>query len=131
MRTFLYLISALSVIGLAFWAYRENYETQSAIAQSEQLQDDIARARARLNMLRAEWAYLNRPDRLRDLAEINFPDLHLQPLDPSQFGKVAQVRFPPAPAPEAEVVFNNPVDVSSLGPAPDQSGADDSTEGAE
>ncbi|MGI3165970.1 cell division protein FtsL [Pseudooceanicola sp. 200-1SW] len=123
MKTFLYLVSALFVIGLAFWAYRENYETQSAIARSEQLQDDIAQARARLNMLRAEWAYLNRPDRLRELAEINFPDLQLQPLDPSQFGKVTQIRFPPAPMPE--VVFNNPVDVSSLGPAPDQAGAED------
>ncbi|WP_010139205.1 cell division protein FtsL [Oceanicola sp. S124] len=123
MRTFLYLASALCVIGLAFWAYRENYETQSAISRSEQLQGRIAEARTQLNMLRAEWAYLNRPDRLRELAEINFPDLELQPLDPQQFGKITQVRFPPLPAPE--VIFNNPVDVSSLGPAADQLAAGD------
>ena len=118
MKTVLYLLSALAVIGLAFWAYQENYRTQKAIATSEHLQSSIADARARLNMLRAEWAYLNRPDRLRELAEINFPDLQLQPLDPSQFGRITQVRF--APKPEPEIVFNNPVDVSSLGPAPDQ-----------
>lgn len=130
MKTFLLLISALSVIGLAFWAYRENYETQSAIGRSEQLQRRIVDARAELGMLRAEWAYLNRPDRLRRLTELNFGDLQLQPLDPLQFGKITQVRYPrrPAPAPSGgEVVFNNPVDVSSLGPAPDQHGADAGT----
>ncbi len=94
MKTLLYVLSAIAVIGLAFWAYQENYETQSALNRAEDLQDDIADARARLAMLRAEWAYLNRPDRLRALAEINFTDLKLQPIDPMQFGRVDQVPYP-------------------------------------
>lgn len=113
MRSLLYILTALSVIGLAFWAYRENYETQAEIARVEDLNRKIGEARARLNVLRAEWAYLNRPDRLRDLTEVNFERLGLQPLRPDQFGKVDQVAFPPEP--ELELIITNPVDVDGMG----------------
>lgn len=111
MRTFLYILTTLSVIGLAFWAYRENYATQGALAETRDLRDDILQAHERLAMLRAEWAYLNRPDRLRDLADINFDRLGLLPLRPDQFGNVDQVAYPPDPI----IEFDNAVDVSSLG----------------
>lgn len=101
MRTLLFVTTALAVIGLAFWAYRENYRTQQAIAEAEALQRDIARARERLGMLRAEWAYLNRPDRLRELAEMNFDRLELLPFRPEQFGRVEQVAYPPHAAADA------------------------------
>ncbi|MEL7257092.1 cell division protein FtsL [Roseovarius phycicola] len=94
MRSFYYVMTSLMVIGLAFWAYRENYETQEAQARSVEVQQQIAEARERLRFLNAEWAYLNRPERLRDLAEINFKRLGLLPLQPNQFGKVDQVSFP-------------------------------------
>ncbi|MGB7316470.1 MAG: cell division protein FtsL [Planktotalea sp.] len=112
MRSLLYIVTALAVIGLAFWAYRENYQTQAEIARTEKINRDIGEARARLSVLRAEWAYLNRPDRLRDLSEVNFERLGLLPLRPDQFGKVDQVAFPPEP--ELELVITNPVDVSGL-----------------
>ena len=112
MRSLFYILSALAVIGLAFWAYRENYETQEALAEAEALQRDIARARERLRVLNAEWAYLNRPDRLRDLADINFDALGLLPLQPYQFGRIDQVAYPP----DAPLPITNPVDVISLEP---------------
>jgi len=112
MRSLLYIVTALAVIGLAFWAYRENYQTQAAIAKTEQINREIGQARARLTVLRAEWAYLNRPDRLRDLTEVNFERLGLLPLRPDQFGKVDQVAFP-RPA-EPELIITNPVDVSGM-----------------
>ncbi|MEN8893437.1 cell division protein FtsL [Planktotalea arctica] len=112
MRSLLYIITALAVIGLAFWAYRENYQTQSEIARTEKINRDIGDARARLTVLRAEWAYLNRPDRLRDLTEINFERLGLLPLRADQFGKVDQVAFPPEPEPE--LIITNTVDVSGM-----------------
>ncbi|UWR23607.1 cell division protein FtsL [Sulfitobacter sp. S190] len=97
MRTVMYVLTALAVIGLAFWAYRENYATQAALSQTDKLHLEIRQSHARLAVLRAEWAYQNRPDRLRDLAEINFERLQLLPLHPDQFGSVEQVQYPPAP----------------------------------
>ncbi|WP_206019230.1 cell division protein FtsL [Roseovarius spongiae] len=109
MRGFLYVMSALAVIALAYWAYHENYRTQHAQAKAEALENRIALARQRLRVLNAEWAYLNRPDRLRELAEINFGRLRLMPLQPYQFGRIDQVAYPPV---ETPMVFNNPVEVS-------------------
>ena len=97
MRSFLYVLTFSSVIALAFWAYHENYKTQAAIEETEQLQRAIGEARERLAVLRAEWAYLNRPDRLRDLADLNFDSLGLLPFAAEQFGEVEQVSFPILP----------------------------------
>lgn len=110
MRSFLTLLTACAVIGLAFWAYHENYKTQEALVQSETLQRDIADSRARLAVLRAEWAYLNRPDRLRELAALNFDRLGLLPFAPEQFGRVDQVPYPPE---ESLLPVTNPVNLSS------------------
>jgi len=95
MKTVLYVLLAVCVVTLGFWAYHENYKTQDAMAEAEAVQTRIGDARARLAVLRAEWAYLNRPDRLRDLAEINFDALALLPLQPEQFGRVDEIPYPP------------------------------------
>ena len=107
MRTLMFLLAACAVIASGFWAYRENYTTQAELDRVDRLRGEIADARARLAVLRAEWAYLNRPDRLRDLAELNFDKLGLLPLLPEQFGNVDQVIYP---QPE-EIDFTTPVDV--------------------
>jgi len=95
MRSLFYVLSALAVIGLAYWAYHENYRTQAAISHAERLEGQIATSRQRLRVLNAEWAYLNRPSRLRELADINFERLQLMPLEAQQFGRVDQVDYPP------------------------------------
>ena len=64
MRSFAYILTFACLVGLAFWAYQENIKTKNVIAKTEQLQKDIGIARARLSILNAEWAYLNRPERL-------------------------------------------------------------------
>ncbi|WP_420005769.1 cell division protein FtsL [Arenibacterium sp. LLYu02] len=115
MRTLAYLATILAVFGLAFWAYRENYATQQELKEARGLRNQIATAQVRLSVLRAEWAYLNRPDRLRDLAEINYERLGLLPLRPDQFGRVDEVSFPPS-----DLVIEEGVEVSAYGQEGDQ-----------
>lgn len=94
MRNLLFVLTAFAVMGLAFWAYKENYRTQGELAETRNLQAEIADLRESLGVLRAEWAYLNRPDRLRELADINFGRLALLPLEPGQFGDVRAISYP-------------------------------------
>ena len=96
MRNLMFILTAFAVMGLAFWAYKENYRTQAELSETRQLQGEIADLRESLGVLRAEWAYLNRPDRLRELADINFGRLALLPLEPDQFGEVRTVSYPTA-----------------------------------
>ncbi|MGR3756335.1 MAG: cell division protein FtsL [Tranquillimonas sp.] len=116
MRSLFYVVTALAVMGLAFWAYRENYATQEAQAELDDLQRQIDEAHRTLGVLRAEWAYLNRPERLRDLALMNFDRLGLLSLAPEQFSRVDQIAFP-APA-EAAPPLVGSVAVSSQSEEP-------------
>ena len=111
MRSLMYVLTFLTVIAAAFWAYHENYKTQAALSEAQAVRSDIAEARARLSVLRAEWAYLNRPDRLRDLSEVNFERLGLMPFEPDQFGRVDQIAYPQPP----EVPITDPIELSSSG----------------
>lgn len=100
MKSFAFVLSILAVMGLAFWAYNENYKTQRALNEVESLQRQIGHLRETRSVLKAEWAYLNRPDRLRDLASLNFKSLGLIPLAPTQYGRIEQIAFPqPEPDP--------------------------------
>lgn len=110
MRTVLYILTSLAVIGLAFWAYRENYATQQALGDADKLHANIRAAHSRLAVLRAEWAFQNRPERLRDLTVINYDRLNLLPLHPDQFGRIDQVAFPPPPL----LDITGGVDVSTM-----------------
>jgi hypothetical protein len=115
MRPLLYVLSFLAVLGLGFWAYRENYTTQSALRDVAALQDEIATLHEALAIQRAEWAHLNRPDRLRDLAVLNFDRLGLMPMEPHQFGRGTEVAYPPPPAladSVSDLTIGSPIDVS-------------------
>ena len=94
MRWMFYITSGLAIISLAYWAYAQNYQTQAALKEARALQIEIGELRERLAVLRAEWAYLNRPDNLRELALANFDKLGLFPLTPEQFGKIDEIGFP-------------------------------------
>ena len=108
MRPLLYISCFLGVMALGFWAYRENYATQQALKGVAELQDSIGGLREALAVQRAEWAYLNRPDRLRELAALNFDRLGLLPLEPEQLGQAAQVAYPALPD---SLEIDDPVDV--------------------
>lgn len=106
MRGFASVLALVGVIALGYWAYHQTILTQHSERRVDQLQRDIGAERERLAILRAEWAYLNRPDRLRELADINFGRLGLLPLAPEQFGRAAQIPYPPPPEPP-ELLLEN------------------------
>ena len=93
LRSLIYTVTFACLVGLAFWAYQENIKTKNVIAKTEQLQKDIGIARARLSILNAEWAYLNRPERLSELVDLNFDQLQLVPLRASNFSEIRNINF--------------------------------------
>lgn len=94
MRSLLYLATVLVVMALAFWAYRENYRTQAVMNEMAEIQRVTAGLREDLGVLRAEWAWLNRPERLKQLVDLNFDRLKLVPLNSDQFVDASQVAYP-------------------------------------
>ena len=113
MKSVIYVLTALAVLGLALWAYQENYRTQEVLKDTQRLQRQIGEAQVRLSVLRAEWAYLNRPDRLRELADLNFERLGLLPMRADQFGRVAEIMYAEDPA----LPIINGIDVSNFSDA--------------
>ena len=96
MRPFLSILSFILVMTLAFLAYRENYATQTQLKDMAKVQNQIAALRDEIAMQKAEWAYLNRPTRLRDLAAMNFDRLGLMPMAALQLGAASDVAMPVA-----------------------------------
>jgi hypothetical protein len=94
-RILLHLSAALLVVVFATWAYRVNYATQEALNRVADLRARIADEREAISVLKAEWAYLNRPDRLRELVALHADTLGLVPLAPEHFGEAAMVAYPP------------------------------------
>lgn len=109
MRSLFYILAAMATIGLAYWAYNESNATREALRKVRELQRDIGAERETLSVLKAEWAYLNRPERLRELSDLNFDMLQLMPLGPEHFGNVDQVAFPEIRLDEV----TGPVDLSA------------------
>ena len=98
MRLLLYVSAVVLVVVCATWAYRVNYATQEAMGRAADLRTEIAGEREAIAVLNAEWAYLNRPDRLKALVARNEAALGLVELTPEQFGEASMVAFPPEPA---------------------------------
>lgn len=100
MRFFIYVMAFLGLLGLGSWAYSENYAMRAKLSEVSDLQREIGLLRDALSTQKAEWAYLNRPDRLRELVNLNFERLGLMPMEPAQLGFAAEVAFPRVPLAE-------------------------------
>jgi hypothetical protein len=98
MKAVLCLSGTVLVVLCAVWAYRVNYATQDAQNRVAGLRAAIAHERETLAVLRAEWAYLNRPDRLAVLVDRHAEALGLAPLTPEHFADPAMIAFPQPPA---------------------------------
>ena len=74
-----------STFAMGLWAYKINYDSRAADQRVKELEKSILSANKQFKILNAEWAHLNRPDRLRKLAEYYFFELRLTPINPDDF----------------------------------------------
>jgi cell division protein FtsL len=72
------IISMMCFAIAAFGLYIVKYAVQDVQRDVTTLQTEVKDERESLHLLNAEWAYLNRPERLHALADKH---LDLQPLD--------------------------------------------------
>ncbi len=110
MRSFFYVLTSLAIMALAVWAYNENHKTQQSKAEVAELRREIRSLREAISVQRAEWAYLNRPDRLRELADMNFARLQLMPMSGTQFGRIDEIVYP-LPEEQIEPTLSNAIEV--------------------
>jgi len=109
MKIFIYMVCSLIVMTMAYWAYTENYTTQASIRRVEELNRLVSDEQEALSILNAEWAYLNRPERLSNLADLNFTKLKLVPLAAQHFNELDIIPMPP----RRSLVVSSPMLVSS------------------
>lgn len=82
--------------GSGLYLYQTKHRAQLLDREITRVVQSADAARARTKMLRAEWAWLNEPERLQDLSE-RF--LQLKPMAPSQFVPMTELaQRLPAPA---------------------------------
>ncbi len=99
LRATLNIACVLTVFVCAVWAYQENIKTRASIKQLEDVERQIARETNRIEMLRAEWAYLNRPARLERLVAMIGGDPVLTPIADTRFGAISQIELRPVVEP--------------------------------
>jgi hypothetical protein len=78
---FINALAIVVLIGTAAWVYRIKYEATWQAEEVARLERQIARERAAVAVLTAEWTHLIRPDRVQALVDHH---LGLKPADPRQ-----------------------------------------------
>jgi hypothetical protein len=91
MTRFSTLIWMLVIVVASFLLYQVKYEVQHVRADIDKLSAELEVERESLRVASAEWAYLNRPERLRQLADKYLATGTLQ------VGQVAEVEAIPFP----------------------------------
>ena len=81
----------LAVIGLSVGLYDIKYKAEESVRHARQLEQRIASEQEAIRVLRAEWSYLNQPERLQELASRYTT---LQPLGAGQIGSFEDVPMP-------------------------------------
>lgn len=85
---FLMVLSAAAV-------YDMKYEAEVAAENINKKQAEIAQAREDISLLKAEWALLTRPARMRDLLERHRDILNLTPMSSDHIGTLADIPAKP------------------------------------
>lgn len=102
-------ITLILAAASGLYLYQVKHRTHMLDRQIAATLNETAALRARIGILQAEWALLNQPDRLGDLAEHY---LALKPLQPVQFVAASDLatHLPPIAPPEASPSESSPPD---------------------
>ena len=84
----LHVIAIGALVSSALYAYSIKYETTLQAEQLQKLKAKAQRERDAIAVLKAEWQFLNRPERLQALADKH---LDLQPLTTAQIVRLSDV----------------------------------------
>lgn len=82
------ILCCAAALGAAVHAYRVTGETAKLDTELRAIGRKVEEANARTQALRAEWAWLNEPERLRGFAQRYLPVL--EPMQPTQFLRLAE-----------------------------------------
>lgn len=82
MLRLLNIVAIFALIGSAVYAYTIKYQTAYRAEQIAKTKIEIKAERDAIAVLRADWAYMTRPERLQPLADQYLPDL--KPLQVTQ-----------------------------------------------
>lgn len=84
----LHVIAIGALVSSAFYAYGIKYETTLEAEQLQKIRMKAQRERDAIAVLKAEWQFLNRPDRLQALADRH---LDLQPFSVTQVVRASDI----------------------------------------
>jgi hypothetical protein len=74
---------AIIVLGAA-WTFQIKHQAELAEDEVAKLRRQIALERETIDILKADWSYLNNPERLQRIVEAFENELDLGPIDPEQ-----------------------------------------------
>ncbi|TVQ53947.1 MAG: cell division protein FtsL [Rhodobacteraceae bacterium] len=118
MRGALHFLAAAAVALLAFWAYQVTYDAQAALDRVAARRAEIAREREAIAVLEAEWAWLNRPDRIAELTARHADALALSPMAGARYRPFSDAPTRPPDAPAAADGFGGAdADVAAMSDA--------------
>jgi cell division protein FtsL len=75
MLRLLNIVAVLLLVGSAVYAYSIKYQTSYRAEQIAKTKIEIRQERDAIAVLRAEWAYMTRPERIQQLADAYLPGM--------------------------------------------------------
>lgn len=114
MKRWMYAFGFILCAGLAYWAYSIASKTRLASIELQEINSQILKEHEQIAVLKSEWAYLNRPERLRHLVELNFDKLGLVPIVAKNYGEASDIPYPSANV-EPVATENQPSETSTDG----------------
>lgn len=93
MRLIFYSFSLILVMSLAYLANLESVKTKATMYSAKLLRTEVDELKEELKFLNAEWALLNRPDRLTDLVKWHYRELKLMPISIKNFKSIKSVEL--------------------------------------